>query len=224
MSAWIKSRIAVAGGTGEIGRCIAGRLAEITDDLTIIGRDREKFDSLFRDDGIRFMDIGDYDGDADIFINCIGAPFFSRSHDFDEESMDMSYLSNFRVPAMLISKTVDAMRKKGRGWIININSRSGLETSAYGALYSPFKFAMRGFADTVRRENCRNGIRVSEIYPGMADTSFIEGMRRKPSRESLISPFSVAEAVFFIINKDVYISEMTIPNMSVDWVSPNSGN
>ena len=91
-------------------------------------------------------------------------------------------------------------------------------------MYAPFKFAMRGFADTVRRENCRNGIRVSEIYPGMADTSFIDGMGRRPSRESLISPSSVAEAVFFIISKDVYISEMTIPNMSVDWVSPNSNN
>ena len=123
MSAWIESRIVVAGGTGEIGRCIAGRLGEITDDLVIVGRDREKFDTLFPSAGIIFSDIDGYDGDADIFINCIGAPFFSRSHEFDEECMDMSYLSNFRIPAILIRKTVESMRKKGRGWIININYR-----------------------------------------------------------------------------------------------------
>ncbi len=216
MSVWIESSVAVAGGTGGIGQAIVKRLYAGGYDVTVLGRDRKKHEKIFGRDKVIFKPLEAYAG-SDVFINCIGAPFYSESHEVEEASLDASYISNLKIPALLMARGLEHMRLKKRGWLININSESGLNSNVQGALYAPFKYAARGFMDTARRENRRKGIRVTELYPGMTDTPFMEAMPRKPEKNSLIVPDDIAKAVLFLLDSDVYISEMTLPNMYVNW-------
>jgi NADP-dependent 3-hydroxy acid dehydrogenase YdfG len=75
-----------------------------------------------------------------------------------------------------------------------------------GGAYSASKFALRAFADTLRQEESRNGIRVTSIHPGRVATPMQEQLRAWEGRpydgEAWIRPEQVADAALTIVNLD----------------------
>ena len=212
MSAWTDGTIVIAGGTGALGEHLVNAFFEKAP-LLILGRDREKCLSLAaRYPGLDVQSVDEYQGKGLVFINAIGAPSYFKADEFSQEEARRSYESNFEVPARLISSALHEMQKAKKGWVININSLSGLHGYPRGGGYVPFKFALRGFLETARKERGKADIRISEIYPGIIDTPFSSALPFSFDRTEAISPVKVAALIAWMVCGDIYLSHVEWPN------------
>lgn len=124
--------------------------------------------------------------------------------------LDMPAAEFERTMAVNYFGTIDAvravvpdMRAAGGGHIVLVSSGAGLIGILGYAAYCPTKFALRGFAEALRPEVKRWGIRVSIVYPPDTDTpGFHEEDRTKPPETrkicetaSLMSADAVARAI-----------------------------
>lgn len=74
-----------------------------------------------------------------------------------------------------------AMRRQGKGRIINMSSLLGLIPSPYNALYASTKHAIEGYSESLDHELRAFGIRVALVEPGYTRTPFEEN-KPKPDR------------------------------------------
>ncbi|HTN34672.1 MAG TPA: glucose 1-dehydrogenase [Marinobacter sp.] len=70
-----------------------------------------------------------------------------------------------------MKSVIPAMKKSGRGSIINISSINGLVGGAIG--YTDSKFAVRGMTKAAALECAAYGIRVNSVHPGVIETPMI---------------------------------------------------
>ncbi|CAD7781925.1 MAG: putative oxidoreductase [Candidatus Methanoperedenaceae archaeon GB37] len=148
--------VIIAGATGDIGRAIAKALAP-GHRLLLTYRDQEKKNELAQDlsniEDIVFVSIKNLWEDAkviekkfdsfnpEIFINAIGAGFYAKVEDTTLEMLDASYETNLKIPFFLTQMAYNIFLKQKKGYVIFINSISGLEGFPYGTAYSAMKFA-----------------------------------------------------------------------------------
>jgi NADP-dependent 3-hydroxy acid dehydrogenase YdfG len=94
------------------------------------------------------------------------------------------------------------MKERGRGDILFIGSEVALSGGRRGAVYSASKWALRGFAQTLRDECARRGVRVSVVNPGMVRTTFFDDLHFSPGDEeaNAVLPEEVAEVVAMILS------------------------
>jgi 3-dehydrosphinganine reductase len=116
-----------------------------------------------------------------------------------ERAMAVNYFGTIDA----VRAVVPDRRAAGGGHIVLVSSGAGLIGIFGYAAYCPTKFALRGFAEALRPEVKRWGIRVSIVYPPDTDTpGFHEEDRTKPPETrkicetaSLLSADAVARAI-----------------------------
>lgn len=82
--------------------------------------------------------------------------------------------SNFFGHHDLVRRVIPAMRAQGHGRIVFNSSILGLVAMKYRGAYNASKFALEGYADTLRMELKSAGIRVATIAPGPIFSRFAE--------------------------------------------------
>jgi NADP-dependent 3-hydroxy acid dehydrogenase YdfG len=112
------------------------------------------------------------------------------------------------------------MLKAGRGHIINIGSIAGEQPYARGSVYCASKSAVSMISDCLRIDLNAEGIKVSEIRPGMVETDFsLVRFKGDEARAAQVyqglKPLSgkdVAEAIMWMVNapEHVNLSEVVI--------------
>ena len=106
-----------------------------------------------------------------------------------------------------------ALRAAG-GHVVFINSGAGINASPGLASYSASKFALRGFADSLR--NDEPSLRVTSIHPGRIATVMQEGLIAYEGKDydpsQFLSPESVAKVVADAVNvpPDADIHEVVV--------------
>ena len=74
----------------------------------------------------------------------------------------------------LTQRLIPAMRKEGRGRIVQCSSVLGLLSGPYRGAYSGTKFALEALSDALRAELNGSGVRISLIEPGPIRSKFID--------------------------------------------------
>jgi len=106
------------------------------------------------------------------------------------------------------------MRKAGNGHIINVGSIAGEQAYPKGSVYCASKSAVKMISDCLRIDLNTEGIKVSEIRPGMVETDF-SLIRFKGDRERAaqvykgLKPLSgkdVAEAIVWMAEAPAHIN------------------
>lgn len=223
----------VTGATRGIGREIALDLAR-THRVIVGGRSRESVDALVADlgDAAPFVaDLADADATAlavdalrggaaaeglDVLVHAAGlggaiAPVAELTRDDYRRSLELNAIAVADVTRLLLP----ALRIR-RGLVVAINSGSGLRASPHWAAYAASKFALRAITLALRAEEARNGVRVTSIHPGRADTDMqreiraAEGGDYQPDR--YLEPRAIAEAVRLAVDTPAsgYIDELSI--------------
>jgi NADP-dependent 3-hydroxy acid dehydrogenase YdfG len=110
---------------------------------------------------------------------------------------------NFTGAFNLIHAALPAMREKRSGLIFNIVSLAGLRVMPMAGLpYCTSKFAMGALGTFVNLEECeKNGIRVTNIYPGEANTPLVDKRPTPPppeKRARMLQPEDIAACVLFV--------------------------
>jgi short-subunit dehydrogenase len=97
-----------------------------------------------------------------------------------------------------------AMVDNRRGAISFVTSIAGRTGVAGEAVYSATKAGLDAFADSLRAETYRSGVRISIVIPGVVDTGFFE-TRGRPYDRSVPRPIpadTVADAIVSAVEHD----------------------
>ncbi|MEL0586160.1 MAG: SDR family oxidoreductase [Candidatus Thiodiazotropha sp. (ex. Lucinoma kazani)] len=113
------------------------------------------------------------------------------------ELVDINLLQHLLVARALVPR----LKKLGRGDLVIIGSEAALTGGRRGTIYSACKFALRGFAQSLRAECSSNGVRVCLINPGMVDTGFFDNLDFMPGElpENALRPEDIAETVNLVL-------------------------
>lgn len=214
--------VLVAGGAGGIGLGIAKALANegckvaITDiskeaidhavkdaehDITLLGRtcditDRQQVTQLFQW-------LGDELGEIDILVNSAGINIANRMmSNIDPADFDRMMQVNTTGTFNCIHAALPIMRQKGSGLIVNIVSLAGKRAMLLAGMpYCVSKFATGALGTFVNLEECQNGIKVTNIYPGETNTPIVDKRPTPPppeKRAQMLQPEDIAACVVTI--------------------------
>ncbi|WP_019555976.1 SDR family NAD(P)-dependent oxidoreductase [Thiomicrorhabdus arctica] len=111
-------------------------------------------------------------GKIDLLFNngAFGLP--GAVEDLSREAMEYQFQTNVFGTQELTNLVVPIMRKQGGGKIIYNSSILGFAAMQYRGAYNASKFAIEGFADTLRLEVKKDNIQVSLIEPGPIISDF----------------------------------------------------
>jgi short-subunit dehydrogenase len=109
-------------------------------------------------------------GDVDVLVNNAGTltvgPMDTMTAEDFRESLDVFFWG----PYYTTMAVLPAMRKRGRGRVVNISSIGGKISVPHLLPYSVGKFALSAFSEGLRAELRRDGIAVLTVYPGLMRT------------------------------------------------------
>jgi NADP-dependent 3-hydroxy acid dehydrogenase YdfG len=101
-----------------------------------------------------------------------------------------------------IYQVLPQMRERREGLIINISSIAGKRANTLsGVAYIASKFAMTALGTTLGLEEAKNGIRITNFYPGEVDTPILNERPQLLSAEhraTILQPEDVAAAVLMV--------------------------
>ena len=142
-------------------------------------------------------------GPIDILVNSAGINVGDRMManiapaDFDRV-MTVNTTGTFNC----IHAALPVMRKKSSGLIVNIVSLAGKHTMLLAGMpYCVSKFATGALGTFVNLEECGNGIKVTNIYPGETNTPIIDKRPSPPppeKRARMLQPEDIAACVVTI--------------------------
>jgi NADP-dependent 3-hydroxy acid dehydrogenase YdfG len=148
-----------------------------------------------------------------VLIHNAGVAFPGRVAESTVEDWRITMQVNVVGPVALTLSLLPALRAAG-GHVVFINSGAGINASPGLASYTASKFALRGFAQSLRSDE--PSLRVTSIHPGRIATQMQEGLvayeggEYDPSR--FLSPQSVAQVVAEAVNApaDADIQEVIV--------------
>ncbi len=148
-----------------------------------------------------------------MLIHNAGVAFPGRVAESTVEDWRITMQVNVVGPVALTLSLLPALRAAG-GHVVFINSGAGINASPGLASYTASKFALRGFAQSLRSDE--PSLRVTSIHPGRIATQMQEGLvayeggEYDPSR--FLSPQSVAQVVAEAVNApaDADIQEVIV--------------
>ncbi|MEZ5936894.1 MAG: acetoacetyl-CoA reductase [Hyphomonadaceae bacterium] len=201
------SRVAlVTGGTRGIGKAISARLAR--DGYKVAanyaGNDTAA-GACAAELGIKCFkwDVGDYDacaagvaeveaalGPIDILVNNAGITRDATLHKMKREQWDEVIRVDLTSAFNLCRLTIEGMRERNFGRVINISSINGQKGQMGQVNYSAAKAGLIGFTKALAQEAARKGITVNAICPGYIDTEMVAAVPEKVL-ESIIATIPV---------------------------------
>jgi 3-hydroxy acid dehydrogenase/malonic semialdehyde reductase len=160
--------------------------------------------------------------DIDILINNAGSDLGGRTR-FDEGTVDdwaNTIETNVTGLIRVTYAVIHGMVARDIGHVVNIGSTSGYTPYAGGTIYAGSKHAVHGFSESLRKDFCKTGIRVTEILPGMVETGFALARWGDAERATkfygdfgdCLAPEDIARMVIFALQQpaQVAISQLTI--------------
>ncbi len=125
-----------------------------------------------------------------------GAPL----HETDESTWDGMMNLNARAAFHILRAVIPPMRKAGRGRIVAIGSRAGVQPAANIAAYSASKAALLSLVQTAALENRDLGITANVILPGTIDTAANRKFDDTAGKGTWIAPQRLAALALFLIS------------------------
>jgi NAD(P)-dependent dehydrogenase (short-subunit alcohol dehydrogenase family) len=175
----------VAGGTGTIGAALVRNLAADGHDLTFsFAHSEDEAQTLAQETGAQAIqldfrqDLNDFPKlQPDILINNAGINHSGcAAVDTGLTEIRSTMAINVEGALRLSQWAIPAMRLRGWGRIVNINSLYGLKRPAWRLSYSMSKHSLRALTGTLALELASTGITVNEVCPGPVDSRMLRAM------------------------------------------------
>jgi len=213
----------ITGASGGLGAALAEVLAP-THTLFLAGRPSARLDEVATRFGATTwpVDLADTDeipaavepiDELDVLIHNAGVAFPGRVAESDVYEWRMSMEVNVIGAVALTLALLPALRA-ANGHVVFINSGAGISASPGLASYTASKFALRGFADSLR--NDEPSLRVTSVHPGRIATAMQEGLIAYEGKDydpsQCLSPETVAKIVADAVNAppDARINEVVV--------------
>lgn len=222
--------ILVAGATGGIGAATAKLLVQSGAILYLAGRNPDKLKELADALGIPLervfgLNLSQPDSveelgqrihaltpQLDILVNAAGIGIIKP---FDQLTLDdfrTSLQVNLEGSFLLVKTFLPAMKKAGKGLIVNIPGVLGKVPMAGAAAYSASKYGLVGMMQSIREELKRTEIRITNIFMGGVDSPFWDTIDLRVQKEKMIRAEDAARAIWFLCQQPAsgVVSEMVL--------------
>ncbi|MCB1763624.1 MAG: SDR family oxidoreductase [Gammaproteobacteria bacterium] len=135
-------------------------------------------------------------------ICCAGYGRFGALEQFSPTQIRALIDTNLTSQILLVREFLPAFKQRHTGQLIFIGSEAALAGGRNGTIYCASKFALRGFAQSLREECAASGIQVGLINPGMVATSFFRNLDFRPgaAADQHLTTGDVADAVWLMLN------------------------
>ena len=212
----------VTGGTKGIGRAIAEALVSEGLTVCISARNQNEIDEAVKQlsksqtgRAIGFVcDVRVYDqvqalinhvvkelGGLDILVNNAGIGTFETVEETSPEDFRATLETNLFGVFYCCHEAIPQMKKRGRGYIINISSLAGVNAHPRMAAYNASKFGLNGFSEALMQEVRHDNIKVTYIMPGSVNTEF-GGDSPGNEKSWQLTPQDVARVVTDLLHHD----------------------
>ncbi|MHC4534967.1 MAG: SDR family oxidoreductase [Planctomycetota bacterium] len=211
--------VLVVGGAGGIGLGISKALAAEGCRVAIADNDKEALVNITKTEGGEsefiyqacditkreqvsqlFKWLDDELGPVDILVNSAGINVSNRMmSNIDPADFDRMMEVNTTGTFNCIHAALPVMRQRGSGLIVNIVSLAGKRAMLLAGMpYCVSKFATSALGTFVNLEECGNGIKVTNIYPGETNTPIVDKRPSPPppeKRAKMLQPEDIAACV-----------------------------
>lgn len=214
---------AVTGAASGIGRASAEAMIAAGARVVLVDRDEAALKGLYEKHGnaviplvIDLLDpahcaallsrILEKTGQLDILHANAGSYIGGELIEADTAAIDRMLNLNINVVIKNVRDVLPHMIERGTGDIVVTSSVAGHYPVPWEPVYSPSKWAMTCFVQTVRRQIKEYGIRIGSVSPGPVATALLadwpeENLRKAKASGSLIEPTEVADAVMFMLTR-----------------------
>lgn len=135
-------------------------------------------------------------GRIDLLVNNAGIGLLGGAEESSTAQAQALFDVNVFGILRVTNAVLPAMRRQGKGRIVNLSSVLGLIPAPYSALYSSTKHAIEGYSESLDHELRPFGIRVVLVEPAYTRTSFEENLA-KP--DQLLDVYDAARAGMKVI-------------------------
>src|SRR3954463_7078174 len=214
----------VTGGSSGIGLAIARALGEDGYGLTVSARRPDKLEGAVN--GLREAGIEDVQavpanmakeedikrvvdahrerfGRLDVLINNAGVGIGSAIADAQTKKLDMQLDVNLRGVYLTLRDCIPMLKEAAaehrKALVVNTASIAGVRGQGWLAAYSATKAAVIGLSPAAHMGVAGDGIRVPACPPGFVDTPMTDWAEDQVSRDQMIRPEDLAEAVRFLL-------------------------
>ena len=136
----------------------------------------------------------------DILINNAGdGTRLARTEELSLRELERSLAQNLTSAFLMCREWIPAMRKRGRGLILNVSSMAGVRAVPKLFAYSAGKFGIMALSQCVAKENEDTGIRCLTICPGGMNTPMRAALFGKKDAARQQTPDFVADLVMQVV-------------------------
>lgn len=134
-------------------------------------------------------------GGLDCLVNNAGLGRFAAVDELSGDDWREVIETNLSGAFYFLRAAAPGMRRRGRGWIVNVASLAAKNPFAGGAAYNASKFGLLGMSEAAMLDLRPDGVRVAAILPGSVATEF------RPGGEAdwKLAPEDVARAVLDLL-------------------------
>ena len=216
----------VAGGTGGLGRAVS--LAFLTEgaELIVTYRIDQEFAELKNESGAnvsrligRRVDVTDESAveqliaqlgvenkSLDVLVNTVGGYASGlKLWETDTKVLDQMLALNLRSGFILSRAAAKVMLRRGKGAIVNVASKAGLEHGAGIAAYAASKAAAVAMMDSLAAELKSTGVRVNSILPSIIDTEANRKAMPAADFAKWPKPADIARVILFLCSDDAKV-------------------
>jgi len=208
-------KVLVTGCSSGIGLAVCRRLLAAGDQVLGVARDPER--GGLTEPGflpiavdlvdlqqlpVRLAELTKQHPDIDAVVANAGRGQFGGLEEFSYAQIDDLLDLNLRSQIYLARALLPGLRQRPHSDLLFMGSEAALAGGRRGAVYSASKAALRGFAQSLREECSRSGVRVSLINPGMVRTPFFDELDFAPGDDisHAITAETVAETVEMVLS------------------------
>lgn len=148
-------------------------------------------------------------GSIDILVNNAGIMPLAPLAECRVEEWERMVDVNIKGVLYGLAAVLPTMRRQGSGHVVNVGSVAGRRPFPGGTVYSATKFAVRAISAGIHKElSATEGIRVTNIEPGVVDTELPGGIHHRETRDGfherwegkrMLSSEDVADAILFAV-------------------------
>jgi short-subunit dehydrogenase len=229
----VKKRIIICGASSGIGKATALALSRTDCELVLAARRKALIDDLAAQcekngaraigvacDVTQFRDCEELIAAAKalgpdvepVLVNSAGVAEFGDFASASHVSMDDQVRTNLMGPMYACRAIIPWIVQAGAGHIVNVLSISATTVFSGAAAYSASKAGLLMFGKSLAAEYRKQGLRLTAIIPGATDTAIWDRQGFVPSREDMLSPTAVGEAIrdVILLPPDRSVDELTI--------------